>query len=469
MSYRNPQFKVFSNTAIYQNFFDGASKNMENLAEIAKENQKENEKIDEDVEEYDSKVRAGVIQADTSDQIDLVESYQPVLDRLSENKKRLLKGGLTKEQKAEYRTYEQKAFESINIAKRGIGAMAEKGLALFDAKKNRTFDNTLNDFRDVAAFESINKGGKNKIRVNLDDPTDVSWVVSTPTNKDNPQIKSTEIASFNFNNLLKVKNDDTAGYWTEIPKLTYPGAKGAILDKNGNFLEDAQTIETKTLKKETKKKKVYQVNRVLDLEASRQPGSALDTTLRASARAMLDYPQEAASLWNNKLRPLDKSKPLWLGTLNGTPITKEQENDFINLYAKSFYEGEGKSYAVKGRTIEESIPQEEEDTPPPKPGKEAAALLAKIKSLKNGQTGSFITHKNKTIKQTGDNEWTLTEEVVDKDGNTSTKVISKVDDPQKLKGKFGISDETLVSETAEVDIDTAVNSAFGPETPNEEQ
>lgn len=461
MSYRNPQFKVFSNSAIYQDFFSGASRNFDKLASIAKKNQEENKKIDKEVEEYDSGIRADVIKADGTDQVDLVKSYQPVLDKLSKNKKLLLKGGLTNEEKADYKAYEDKVFESISIAKRGIGAMAEKGLALTEAKKAGTFDNTLNDFKQVAAFESINKGGQNQIIVDIDNPTDVSWTVSSPADKENPQIESKEIASFNFNNLLKVKNDETASYWTKIPKLSYPGAKEAILDKNGNFLEGVKTKESKTLTKKTDKKNVYQVNQVMDLEASRLPGSALDNTLRASAKAILYSPQEAASLWNNKLRPLDKSKPLWLGTLDGTLVTQEQKNDFINLYAKSFYEGEGKTYSVKGRTIEEDILQEEE---PARPGKEASALMAKIKSLENGQVGSFINHKNKTIKQTGENEWTLTEEVVDMAGNSSIKEIAKVDDPKKLKNKFGIIDAALVDEKAEVDIDIAMDNALGPVT-----
>ena len=139
---------------------------------------------------------------------------------------------------------------------------------------------------------------------------------------------------------------------------------------------------------------------------------------------------------------------------------------FIDTYKEAFYEGQGKTYSKKLRTVVN--PKIDDVTKKVKPGKAAAALLANLKSLEGGQVGSFFEFKGKTVKQTAENEWTLTEEVVDGDGNTSTKVIATVDDPNKLKDKFGITDAALVPEAADLDVDMAVNASLGPPTEENE-
>lgn len=471
MSYRNPQLNVRSDAALYTNFFsnisssvskiaDAYSKQQVDAAALAKENKESNEKIDKETADYKAKINAGVIKADSAVQVDLVESYEPILKKLGELRKASEKTGATSEQKDEFRAYELKVSQSIGVAKNGLIGMAEKGQALVDAKEKNNFDNTLNDYRDVFAFESINKGGVNKVVIDLDDPTSMNWTVSTPENKDNPDIKSTQIASFDFNNIITAKQSDDTDYWTTIPGLEYPGLKEVITDEKDNFLKGVPVKEVRTLTKSTDKKNVYQISQVIDFEKATQPGSSIMLQLDAAAESYLAIPQEAASLWNNKLLPLDKTKKQWLGPLNGDVITNEQKADFKKMYVKSFFEGQAKAYSNKTKTIEAN---KEQGDPDPKPGAAARALIANLNSLNEGQIGSTFDFKGKTVTQTGEKEWTLTQEVVDGDGNVSTKEIAKVDDPKKLKNKFEIIDAALVPPEAEVNIDMAVNNALDPQ------
>lgn len=469
MSYRNPQLNVRSDAALYTNFFKNISASFSNVADaygkkqadmaaLAEENKKANEKIDKETAEYKAKINANVIKADSSVQIDLVESYKPVLSKLGEMRKKSESNNATPEEKDAFRAYEQKVLQSITTAKQGLIGMAEKGQALVEAKENNNFDNTLNDYREVFAFESINKGGVNKIDINVDDPTNMNWVVSTPADKNDPNIKSTEIASFNFNSIITAKQSDDTDYWTTIPNLEYPGLKEVITDEEDNFLEGVPVKEVRTLTKSTDQKNVYQISQVIDFEKAKQPGSAIMLQLEAAAESYLAIPQEAASLWNNKLLPLDKTAKQWLGPLDGAAITDEQKADFTKMYVKSFFEGQAKVYKNNTRTIEADKEQGDKD---PKPGASARALIANLNSLNEGQVGSTFDFKGKTVTQTGENEWTLTEEVVDASGNVSTKEIAKVDDPKKLKNKFGIIDAALVPDEAEVNVDMAVDNALG--------
>ena len=468
MSYRDPQLNVRSDAALYTNFFKSISDSFSKvataygasqakMAALAEENKKANDVLDEKTEEYTAKLNAGIIKVDTSTQINLVESFKPVLDKLAEGYKKANSGNASPEEKQNFRLYEQKVLQSIGLAKNGLVAMTEKGAALVEAKENKTFDNTLNDYRDVFAFESINKGGVNKVTIDVEDPLNINWTVSTPSNEDNPEVKSTEIASFNFNDLLRTSSSDDTDYWTTIPNLEYTGVKEVLIDENNQFLQETPVKEVSRNIKSTDKKDVYQISQVVNFDEALKPGSALRLQLEADAGAYLAFPQEAASLWNNKLLPLDKTKNKWLGPLDGTPISKEQKAEFTELYIKSFSEGQGKTYTVKSR-----VEEVDKFTKPsgPRPGKQAAALLANINSLKNGQIGSTFSFKDRTATQTGENEWTVTEEVIDASGNASTKVIAKVDDPEKLKDKFGVVDAALVGEEADVNIDMAVDNAL---------
>ena len=449
MSYRNPQLNVRSDAALYTNFFknisssfskiaDTYSKQQVNAAALAKENKELNEEIDKETADYKAKINASVIKADSSVQVDLVESYKPILKKLGELRKASEKTGATSEQKDEFRAYEIKVSQSIGVAKNGLIGMAEKGQALVDAKENNNFDNTLNSSKDVLAFESINKGGVNKVVIDLDDPTSMSWAVSTP---EDGETKGELISSFDFNNIITAKQSDDTDYWTTIPGLEYPGLKEVITDEKDNFLEGVPVKEVRTLTRSTDKKNVYQISQVIDFEKATQPGSSIMLQLDAAAESYLAIPQEAASLWNNKLLPLDKTKKQWLGPLNGDVITNEQKADFKKMYVKSFFEGQAKAYSNKTKTIEAN---KEQGDPDPKPGAAARALIANLNSLNEGQIGSTFDFKGKTVTQTGEKEWTLTQEVVDGDGNVSTKEIAKVDDPKKLKNKFEIIDAALV-------------------------
>lgn len=479
MSYTDPQLNVRSDAALYQQFFTNISDSFaktvaaysekkKELAEIAKKNKEDNEKIEKDVETYKSSVEADIVKADSANQIDLVESYQGVLDKLAENKELLLSGNLTEEKKIEIKAYERKANQSIQLAKNGLNAFVIKGSDLVESQKNGSFDKELNDPGAVYAMQISGKGAINKVIVDVENPMDVRWNVYEASSKDNPESKGEEVYSFDFNSLVNTEQNPTADFWVTTPDLTYPGVDQILTDKNNAFLEGVPTKEAPpVLVKKTDKKNTYQINEVLDIEAIKQdPSSALMLQLRADADAYLAVPSEAISLYNNSLVNLSKDGKKWYGLLEGKPLTPEQKIQFEEAYIESFLQGQANSYSVKKGTVEEDIPQEKE---PVKPGKEASALIAKLDSLKGGQVGSFITHKNKTVKQTGDNEWTLTEEVVDRNGNTSTKVISKVDDPQELKEEFGIIDAALVAKEAKVDIDLAVDNAIGQETPNEEQ
>lgn len=468
MSYRNPQLNVRSDAALYTNFFknisssfskiaDAYSKQQVDAAALAKENKESNEKIDKETADYKAKINAGVIKADSSVQVDLVESYKPILKKLGELRKASEKTGATSEQKDEFRAYEIKVSQSIGVAKNGLIGMAEKGQALVDAKENNNFDNTLNSSKDVLAFESINKGGVNKVVIDLDDPTSMSWAVSTP---EDGETKGELISSFDFNNIITAKQSDDTDYWTTIPGLEYPGLKEVITDEKDNFLEGVPVKEVRTLTKSTDKKNVYQISQVIDFEKATQPGSSIMLQLDAAAESYLAIPQEAASLWNNKLLPLDKTKEQWLGPLNGDVITDEQKADFKKMYVKSFFEGQAKAYVNKTKTIEANKEQGDSD---PKPGAKARALIANLNSLNEGQVGSTFDFEGKTVTQTGEKEWTLTQEVVDRDGNASVKEIAKVDDPKKLKNKFGVVDAALVPTEAEVNIDMAVNNALDPQ------
>ena len=468
MSYRNPQLNVRSDAALYTNFFknisssfskiaDAYSKQQVDAAALAKENKELNEEIDKETADYKAKINASVIKADSSVQVDLVESYKPILKKLGELRKASEKTGATSEQKDEFRAYEIKVSQSIGVAKNGLIGMAEKGQALVDAKENNNFDNTLNSSKDVLAFESINKGGVNKVVIDLDDPTSMSWAVSTP---EDGETKGELISSFDFNNIITAKQSDDTDYWTTIPGLEYPGLKEVITDEKDNFLEGVPVKEVRTLTKSTDKKNVYQISQVIDFEKATQPGSSIMLQLDAAAESYLAIPQEAASLWNNKLLPLDKTKKQWLGPLNGDVITNEQKADFKKMYVKSFFEGQAKAYVNKTKTIEANKEQGDSD---PKPGAKARALIANLNSLNEGQVGSTFDFEGKTVTQTGEKEWTLTQEVVDRDGNASTKEIAKVDDPKKLKNKFGIIDAALVPTEAEVNIDMAVNNALDPQ------
>ncbi len=468
MSYRNPQLNVRSDAALYTNFFknisssfskvaDAYSKQQVNAAALAKENKELNEEIDKETADYKAKINASVIKADSSVQVDLVESYKPILKKLGELRKASEKTGATSEQKDEFRAYEIKVSQSIGVAKNGLIGMAEKGQALVDAKENNNFDNTLNSSKDVLAFESINKGGVNKVVIDLDDPTSMSWAVSTP---EDGETKGELISSFDFNNIITAKQSDDTDYWTTIPGLEYPGLKEVITDEKDNFLEGVPVKEVRTLTKSTDKKNVYQISQVIDFEKATQPGSSIMLQLDAAAESYLAIPQEAASLWNNKLLPLDKTKKQWLGPLNGDVITDEQKADFKKMYVKSFFEGQAKAYVNKTKTIEANKEQGDSD---PKPGAKARALIANLNSLNEGQVGSTFDFEGKTVTQTGEKEWTLTQEVVDRDGNVSTKEIAKVDDPKKLKNKFGVVDAALVPTEAEVNIDMAVNNALDPQ------
>ena len=468
MSYRNPQLNVRSDAALYTNFFknisssfskiaDAYSKQQVDAAALAKENKESNEKIDKETADYKAKINAGVIKADSAVQVDLVESYEPILKKLGELRKASEKTGATSEQKDEFRAYEIKVSQSIGVAKNGLIGMAEKGQALVDAKENNNFDNTLNSSKDVLAFESINKGGVNKVVIDLDDPTSMSWAVSTP---EDGETKGELISSFDFNNIITAKQSDDTDYWTTIPGLEYPGLKEVITDEKDNFLEGVPVKEVRTLTRSTDKKNVYQISQVIDFEKATQPGSSIMLQLDAAAESYLAIPQEAASLWNNKLLPLDKTKKQWLGPLNGDVITDEQKADFKKMYVKSFFEGQAKAYVNKTKTIEANKEQGDSD---PKPGAKARALIANLNSLNEGQVGSTFDFEGKTVTQTGEKEWTLTQEVVDRDGNASVKEIAKVDDPKKLKNKFGVVDAALVPTEAEVNIDIAVNNALDPQ------
>ena len=468
MSYRNPQLNVRSDAALYTNFFknisssfskiaDAYSKQQVDAAALAKENKESNEKIDKETADYKAKINAGVIKADSAVQVDLVESYEPILKKLGELRKASEKTGATSEQKDEFRAYEIKVSQSIGVAKNGLIGMAEKGQAIVDAKEINNFDNTLNSSKDVLAFESINKGGVNKVVIDLDDPTSMSWAVSTP---EDGETKGELISSFDFNNIITAKQSDDTDYWTTIPGLEYPGLKEVITDEKDNFLEGVPVKEVRTLTRSTDKKNVYQISQVIDFEKATQPGSSIMLQLDAAAESYLAIPQEAASLWNNKLLPLDKTKKQWLGPLNGDVITNEQKADFKKMYVKSFFEGQAKAYVNKTKTIEANKEQGDSD---PKPGAKARALIANLNSLNEGQVGSTFDFEGKTVTQTGEKEWTLTQEVVDRDGNASVKEIAKVDDPKKLKNKFGVVDAALVPTEAEVNIDIAVNNALDPQ------
>ena len=468
MSYRDPQLNVRSDAALYTNFFnsisssfakvaEGYAKGVANKAALIKANKENNDAIDKEVATYTSKLQAGIIKVDSSSAVDLVESYKPMLAKLGENKKLELSGNATKEQLAEYRDYELKAMQSIQLSKKGLVTMAENGADLVASKEDGTFDNELNNPNTVLGFQMIGKGGVNNLVIDVDDPMNINWNVSSKGKDDEP---GKNIASYNLGSIVAISEDAGSDYWVTTPKLDFQGVGNVIMSESGDFNDNVPTKDTFTLIKDRKGEKTYQVTQVLDIDAMRnEKGSTIDALLEAKAFGVLEYQNQAASLWNNNLSKINKQEK-WTNPVEGEPLTEEQKTLFIDTYKEAFYEGQGKTYSKKLRTVVN--PKIEDVAKKVKPGKAAAALLANLKSLEGGQVGSFFEFQGKTVKQTAENEWTLTEEVVDNDGNSSTKVIATVDDPNKLKDKFGITDAALVPEAADLDVDMAVNASLGP-------
>ena len=86
-------------------------------------------------------------------------------------------------------------------------------------------------------------------------------------------------------------------------------------------------------------------------------------------------------------------------------------------------------------------------------------LIANLDSFIDGQIGPTFDFKGKTVKKTGEKEWTLTEEVVDEAGNVSVKEIAKVNNPKEIKNKLGVTADISMNTIQKIADGKSVNMA----------
>ena len=184
--------------------------------------------------------------------------------------------------------------------------MAENGADLVASKEDGTFDNELNNPNTVLGFQMIGKGGVNNLVIDVDDPMNINWNVSSKGKDDEP---GKNIASYNLGSIVAISEDAGSDYWVTTPKLDFQGVGNVIMSESGDFNDNVPTKDTFTLIKDRKGEKTYQVTQVLDIDAMRnEKGSTIDALLEAKAFGVLEYQNQTASLWNNNLSKINKQE-----------------------------------------------------------------------------------------------------------------------------------------------------------------